>query len=230
MGTSAPLLAKLKNKLIVSCQAPEGDLFHSPRAMAEFALAATMGGAAGIRANGAADIRAIRGVVNVPIIGISKTLHGDGKVLITGSLDDAWKLKQAGADVIALDCTVRGCRYGAFERLQKIKTELKIPVFADVSTVEEASAATQAGADAILSTLRGYTPETSHVHAFEPPFIAELCHAISVPVIAEGRITSPELATAAIRAGAFAVVVGSAITRPKEITRRFAAALDLHKS
>lgn len=226
MEPFAPLFAKLKHRLIVSCQAPEGDTFHRPTAMAEFALAATRGGAAGIRANGAADIEAIRSAVNVPIIGISKRIQDDGKILITGSFNEARELNQAGADIIALDCTARGQRYGALERIRKIKAELGVPVFADIATIEESVAAAQAGADVVLSTMRGYTPETSHVHVFEPSFIADLSRISTVPVIAEGRVLTPGLAVEALLAGAFAVVVGSSITRPQEISARFAMALD----
>ena len=125
----------------------------------------------------------------------------------------------AGADLIALDCTARGERCGALERLRRIKAELGVPVFADIATVQEAVRAAEAGADAVLSTLRGYTRETRHVKTFEPAFIAELVRAVGVPVIAEGRIQTPAEVCAALDAGAFAIIVGTAITRPEMITR-----------
>ena len=131
---------------------------------------------------------------------------------------------EAGAGLVAIDCTGRGQKYGAFDRLRRIKEELGVPVLADIATVEEAVQAAQAGADAVLSTLRGYTPETDHVLAFEPSFIAQLIQAVDVPVIAEGRIQTPAQVRAALDAGAYAVIVGTAITRPELITRGFVAA------
>lgn len=226
MNSVGNAILNLKHRLIVSCQAPDGDAFRSPEAMARFAIAAVEGGAGGIRANGPADVNAIRRSVALPIIGISKRLQADGRILITGSFEEARELVAAGADIIALDCTRRGQDYGALERLARIKMELGVPAFADIATVEEAVQAAGAGADAVLPTLRGYTPETAHVRTFEPAFIAALCKAVTVPVLAEGRIGNPQEAAAALAAGAFAVVVGTAITRPGEIARRFALALD----
>src|SRR5699024_6500447 len=112
----------------------------------------------------------------------------------------------AGADIIALDSAKRGQEKGALERIRRIRSELNVPVMADIATLEEAVAAASAGADFVLSTLRGYTAETLDVREFEPNFIAELVGAVPVPVIAEGRIQRPEQALAAVSAGAFAVV------------------------
>lgn len=193
--------------------------------MARFARAAAVGGAAGIRANGTADVRAIRAAVELPVIGIEKRVMPDGRILITPEFGDAAALVQAGAAAVALDCTTRGAGYGALERLAQIKRELGVPVLADIATVEEARRAAQAGADFVLSTMRGYTADTAHFPDFEPDFIRALVDAVDVPVIAEGRIAAPGEAAAAIEAGAFCVIVGSAITRPHEITRRFAGAI-----
>ncbi len=219
------MIENLKNRLIVSCQASEGDAFYGPEFMARFARAAVDGGAAGIRANSPEDIRAIRRVVDVPVIGIQKRWHADGRILITPEFEDARALVEAGAAAVALDCTARGQRYGALDRLRRIRSELGVPVLADIATLEEGVAAAEAGADYVLSTMRGYTAETESIRGFEPAFIAELVRRVRVPVIAEGRINAPEQAAAALRAGAFAVIVGTAITRPHEITRWFAGAL-----
>jgi N-acetylmannosamine-6-phosphate 2-epimerase/N-acetylmannosamine kinase len=226
MNSVSEAILKLKRRLIVSCQAPEGDPFHSSEAMVQFAEVAVEGGAGGIRANGPADVSAIRRTVTVPIIGISKRWQADGEVLITGSFEEARELITAGADIIALDCTQRGRHYGALERLAQIKTELGVPAVADIATVEEAIIAAGGGADAVLSTLRGFTPGTTHVRVFEPSFIAALHKAVSVPVLAEGRIGTPEAAAEALAAGALAVIVGAAITRPRDVARRFVLALD----
>ena len=195
--------------------------------MARFAVAAVEGGAAAIRAEGPDDIRAIRQAVRVPILGIRKQVQDDEKVLITPTFESAQELIAAGADMIALDVTRRGQRYGAIERLRRIRKELSVPVFADIATEQEALEAAAAGADFVLSTMRGYTGDSLHVQKFDLAFIAGLVRCCPVPVIAEGKIETPEQARAAIEAGSYAVVVGSAITRPATIARRFADAINL---
>ena len=212
-------------RLIVSCQAREGEPFRDPTSMARFAASAVAGGAAAIRARGPEDIQAIRKAVDVPILGICKQMQNDGKLLITASFECAQELVAAGADMIALDVTRRGREYGALDRLRCIQQELAVPVLADIATVEEALIAAAAGADFVLSTMRGYTDETMSVQGFDLSFIHELVGRSPVPVIAEGRIETPEQASAALSAGAYAVVVGSAITRPITIARRFADAI-----
>jgi len=226
MKTVPEIFLRFKNKLLVSCQASEGEAFRDPVSMGRFASAAVAGGAAGIRAEGVDDIKSIQAAVDVPIIGIRKSIASDGRVLITPSFESARELVEAGADMIALDYTSRGQTYGALDRLRRIKDELGVPVLADIATVEEARAAEEAGADLVLSTMRGYTEETSHFKSFDPGFIAELSAAVSVPVIAEGRIWTVDEAREAMSAGAFAVSIGSAITRPHEITRRFVSVVE----
>lgn len=216
----------LRGRMLVSCQAWEDDPFHGPEHAARFAAAAVEGGAAGIRANGPEDVRAILAAVRVPLIAIQKRAADDERILITPTFEDAAALVRAGADCVALDCTARGQRYGALERLRRIRRELGVPVAADVATAREGSAAAEAGADFILSTMRGYTEDTAHVQAFDAGFIAELVLAVDVPVIAEGRIWTREEARAALAAGAFAIVIGSAITRPREIAGYFARAIE----
>ena len=216
-------MTPLEGGLIVSCQADPADAFYG--LMDRFARAALAGGAKGIRANGPDDIRAIRHAVELPIIGIQKSLHHDGKILITPSFESAQALASAGATAIALDCTRRGQDSGAFDRLRRINAELKLPVMADIATIEEAIAAFEAGADFVLSTMRGYTADTSDIAHFDPRFIEQLVRAVGIPVIAEGRVDTPDLARQAIEAGAFAVVVGSTITRPHLVTRMFSDAV-----
>ena len=220
------LLKLMEGRLIVSCQAVDGDPLRDASVMARFAQMAEEAGAGGIRANGAEDIAAIRGVVKTPILGIQKRHHEDGGILITPTFEDAREIVEAGAHIVALDCTARGQRYGALDRLRRIRAELGVPVVADIATVEEAVAAAEAGADAVLTTMRGYTAETAQVTEFEVDFVRAVIAAVPVPVIAEGHIHSPWQAAAAIEAGALAVVVGSAITRPRDIARRFAEAVE----
>jgi putative N-acetylmannosamine-6-phosphate epimerase len=221
-----PLIRRLLcGKVIVSCQAPEGDAFRQSESMARFARAAVDGGAAGIRANGTDDIAAIHRAVSVPIIGIEKRLRPDGSVQITPTLEMARRLVKAGSAIIAVGCTRQDAQAGSLETVRKIPLELGVPVMADIATVQEAVAAAEAGAAFVLSTLRGYTTDTAQITRFEPAFIRDLCQAVSVPVIAEGRIHRPEQAREAMEAGAFAVIIGTAITRPAEITRGFVNAM-----
>jgi N-acylglucosamine-6-phosphate 2-epimerase len=220
-----PVARKIHSRLIVSCQAREGEPFRDPAALARFACAAVMGGAAAIRAQGPDNIRAIREAVDVPILGLWKQVQEDGRLLITPTFESAQQVVAAGAEMIALDVTRRGRHYGALDRLRRIRQDLNVPVFADIATIDEALIAADSGADFVLSTMRGYTDETEHIHSFDLPFIEELVRSCPVPVIAEGRIETPEQARAALAAGAYSVVVGSAITRPHTITRRFVDAL-----
>lgn len=218
-------LRQVEGRLIVSCQASPGDAFYGEGLMARFAQAAVMGGASGIRAHSAEDIRSIREAVDVPVIGIFKQLWEDGRILITPTFESARSLADAGSAMIALDCTARGQRYGALDRLKQIREQLQVPVMADIATLEEAIAAEQAGADVVASTMRGYTDETAFVDRFQPEFITALRKAVPVPVLAEGRIATPREAQSALEAGAAAVIVGSAITRPHLVTEDFVRAV-----
>lgn len=221
-------LRPLRGRLIVSCQAWDDDPFHGPGLMRRFAQAAIEGGAAGIRANGPEDVRDIRAALGpaIPVIAIQKRqMPEDGRILITPTFEDAQALVEAGADAVALDCTSRGQKHGALERIRRIRQELNVPVAADIATLDEAIAAAAAGASFVLSTMRGYTDETATSHTFDPAFVAELVKNLPVPVIAEGRIWTPRDAQRALDSGAFAVVVGSAITRPRDITRLYATRL-----
>src|SRR5581483_1055795 len=220
-----PICRHFYRRLVVSCQAREGEPFRDPNCMARSAVSAVAGGAAAIRANGPHDIREIRKAVSVPILGIWKQPQEDGRPLITPSGEAAQALIAAGADMVAIDVTCRGQRYGALGRLARIRRDLNVPALADIATLEEALAAAQSGANFVLTTMRGYTEETAHVRSFDLAFLRELVRRCPVPVIAEGMIETPEQARAALDAGAYAVVVGSAITRPVTIARRFAEAV-----
>ncbi len=226
MKPFSDVLLALHQRLIVSCQAPDGDPFHDPESMARFARTAVMGGAGGIRANGAEDVRAIRAAVSVPILGIDKRLMEDGRILITPTFEGARSLVEAGAGIIALDCTARGRRYGAIERLQRIRAELRVPVMADCATLEEAKAAAAAGAEIVASTMRGYTDATADVTCFEPFYVAEWVRELDTPLIVEGHVSTPDEAAAAFAGGAFSLVIGTAITRPEAITRRIVQAIE----
>ena len=225
MSTHEEFLQQIRGGLIVSCQALRGEAFRDSASIARFARAAVAGGAVGIRAASPEDIRAIRAAVDLPVIGIEKRMMEDGRILITPTFEDARALVEAGASAIAIDCTTRGQRFGALDVVRRIREELGAPVMADIATLEEAVAAEAAGASIAGSTMRGYTDETEGVDVFQPEFIRELAGRLGIPVIAEGRVNTPREAAEALRAGAWAVVVGAAITRPHEVTRWFVKAM-----
>ncbi|WP_085506095.1 N-acetylmannosamine-6-phosphate 2-epimerase [Thalassobacillus devorans] len=221
------LVKNLKSKLIVSCQALEGEPLHDPYIMSKMALAAAQGGAAGIRANTVRDIQAIKQEVDLPIIGIIKKDYPDNDVRITPTIKEVRELYEEGCDIIAFDatCRKRPDEQGFTEFFQKVKKEFPQQLFmADVSTPEEAMVAERAGVNIVATTLAGYTGYTEGVvplHVLE-----KVMGLVSIPVIAEGNYDTPEKVKKALELGAHAVVVGSAITRPQLITKRFAAAID----
>lgn len=212
-----------KGSLIVSCQARDDNPLHGPVFMGAMALAARDGGAKAIRANGPEDVRAVK-AAGLPVIGIHKVFSDGFPVYITPDFAAAEALAEAGADIIALDCTPRP-RKGDDPAvlIGRIREELGLEVFADISTLDEGLAAEEMGATYISTTLSGYTQYTEPKP--EEPDLAlveALAKRVSAPVVAEGRYNTPELARAALDAGAHAVVVGTMITNPREITRAFA--------
>ena len=219
-------LAAVKGKLIVSCQALDNEPLHGAAIMAKMATAASIGGAAAIRANSPADIRAIKQAVDLPLIGLYK--QGDSGVYITPTFDSAAAIADAGADIIALDCTNRQ-RPDAVPLpglLARIQSELRLPIFADVSNLDEAQAAADLGAAMAAPTLSGYTENSPPQAGPDFELLRQMIAALPIPVIAEGRIHSPGQARRALELGAWSVVVGSAITRPRAITARFVRALE----
>jgi N-acylglucosamine-6-phosphate 2-epimerase len=218
------VISQIRGGIIVSCQAEEDDPFNRPEYLALFARAAEMGGARGIRAREAENIRAICAAVSLPVIGITKGEFPDGSVLITGDFHDVEAVLDAGAAIAAADATGRirpngltGARF-----IAEIKKRWDVPLMADISTLEEGLAAEAAGADLIGTTLAGYTPYSEST-GDEPDWelLRGLVQQAKAPVILEGRIWTPEQAKQAMELGAYAVVVGTAITRPRVVTRRF---------
>jgi N-acylglucosamine-6-phosphate 2-epimerase len=219
-------LELLRDALIVSCQAPAGSPLRAPAHMAAMAQAALVGGARGIRAEGPADIEAIARAVDLPVIGLRKlTLPGTG-VYITPTLQSAREVLEAGAAVLAVDATLRprhdGTPPDAF--IRRLNREMDVPVLADVDTLEAGLRAREAGAGAVATTLSGYTGAGAPPDGPDLELVAALAARLDCPVVAEGRYATPEQVGAAFAAGAFAVVVGTAITNPVALTRRFAAA------
>jgi N-acylglucosamine-6-phosphate 2-epimerase len=222
-----PLLSKLHHGLIVSCQAAEEEPLHGAHLMAALARAAAEGGAVAIRANGPADIAAIRAAVSLPIIGLYKADLPGFAVRITPTLEHARQIAEAGADVLALDTTARPHPHGftAADLIARVREATGLPVLADVATLAEGLAAGEAGADAVATTLSGYTSDSPRQEGPDLELVRLLAPRLPVPLIAEGRIATPEQARQALDLGAWAVVVGSAITRPQWITAHFVAAL-----
>jgi N-acylglucosamine-6-phosphate 2-epimerase len=219
-----PGLSKFNKGLIVSCQAYPGDPLYGAGIMAKMALAAKQGGAVGIRANGREDIASIKAAVDLPVIGIVKRTYPDSDIYITPTLREVQEIGEAGADMIALDATARPRPNGETlaELVAYIHDVLNLPVMGDVSTLEEAVQAQTLGIDVVAPTLAGYTPYTAMTDGPDWALLDAMLRELRIPVIAEGRIWTPEDARRAFRSGCRNVVVGTAITRPEWITERFA--------
>jgi N-acylglucosamine-6-phosphate 2-epimerase len=219
------ILRRLHGGLVVSCQAPPGDPLHGPVFMAAMARAAVLGGAVGIRANGPADIQAVRRAVDVPVVGLWK--DGAEGVYITPTVRHARAVVDAGAQIVAIDATSRSRpdRSTMPEVIEGLRRTHRCLVMADVSTLDEGVVAVSSGADLVATTLSGYTPYSPQGPGPDLQLVAALAARVDVPVVAEGRIGTPQQARAALDAGAWTVVVGGAITRPQLITARFVAAL-----
>lgn len=224
-------LNELKGPFVVSCQALEDEPLHSSEIMAKMAVAARMGGAEGIRANSVNDINAIKEAVNLPVVGILKRDYDDSEVFITATKRELDELFTSQVDMIALDATNRKRPNGeTLEELVRYAREKRpdIELMADISSVEEAVHAEKLGFDCVSTTLIGYTKETEGQSLFDDNFrrLKEMKQQLSIPVVAEGKLNTPELAREALEHGADFIVVGSAITRPQLITERFKAEID----
>jgi len=226
------IVKKLEKKIIISCQASEGEPFHDLNCLMAMTKAVLNGGASGLRMAGARDIKEAKKFCNVPIIGITKPepLPDNWKeiVYITPTFDDAKQVQEAGADIIAVDGTSRKRpKENLAELIYKIKIELNTPVMVDTATLEEGLMCKLMGADIISTTLSGYTQESLYRNNGEPDFelLENLVKLADCPVILEGRVWTPEHVKEAFDLGAYAVVIGSAVTRPHLITERFIKAL-----
>lgn len=221
---SKDLFNSIKHGVIVSCQADEGDPFNSPEGVTLFAKAAVLGGAVGIRSQGIKKTKMIIASVNVPVIGLIKSKFDDGFVKITGRIQDVEDLINIKSDIIAIDGTFR-IREGLSgpDFIAKVKKDFNCLVMADIATLDEGIACYHAGADCISSTLSGYTPNTLDKPKNIPDYelAANLVKNIPIPIIAEGRINRPDFASKIKESGVWAIVVGTAITRPKTITSWF---------
>jgi len=208
------VIAPLKNGLVVSCQAPPDSPLFEPEVIAAIAQAAVLRGAVGVRIDTPDHVKAVRARVIVPIIGLWKRQFPTSDVYITPQFEHAEAIAAAGADIIAVDATSRP-RPGdevLDTLIQRIHDQLQLPVMADIDTIEAAKAAAAAGADLIGTTLFGYTAATE---GQSPPGFAlleDMAKTLSVPIVCEGGISSPDQARQALDLGATTVVVGTAIT------------------
>lgn len=223
-GVSAAMLDALKGRLIVSCQAPPGSPLHDAYVIARMALAAERGGAAALRIDSPAHIRAVRALCRVPIVGLHKQQHEGADVYITPTPAAADAVVEAGADIVAVDATPRERPHGA--TLDAIVERLRgrCLVMADISTADEGFAALDVGVDVLATTLSGYTAQSEPRDGPDLTLVSDLARRTHVPVICEGRIRSADDVRRAFAAGAFAVVVGGAITGVDQLVRHFVEA------
>jgi putative N-acetylmannosamine-6-phosphate epimerase len=225
------ILDQLRGRLIVSCQAFPNDPMDDLETLRRVARSAVLGGASGLRLNGAELVRAVRSDNPLPIIAIEKSYQG-GQLRITPDFASAKALAEAGADIIALDCTAQTHSHGEPWRdiVHQIHDELGLLVMADIATLPEGMLAVEGGVDIVAPTLYGYTQDTQNSTGFDPELVRSLAGETGKPVFAEGHVSTPALAGIALEAGAWSVVVGSAITRPGSITSSFIKEMQLSAS
>lgn len=224
------LIKQLNHGLVVSCQALPSEPMYTETGgvMPLFAKAALEAGAVGIRANSVRDIKEIKELIPLPIIGIIKQVYPNSEAYITPTMKEVDALVEVGCDIIATDFTSLTRENGltAYEFLLSVKEKYPNQCFmADCATLEDALLADKAGVDFIGTTMSGYTNDSSLTEGPNFELIHEIIKSCNAPVIAEGRIHYPEQARRVLDTGALCVVVGGAITRPKEIAERFVKAI-----
>jgi N-acylglucosamine-6-phosphate 2-epimerase len=229
----ANVLARWRGGLIVSCQAAAGSPLARPEIIAALALTAELNGAVGVRIDGPANVAAVRRVISIPILGIEKVIYGGFDVYITPTFAAAARVVRSGADLVALDGTLRPRPQGETlpKIIRRVREELQTPVVADVATEAEGLAAGEEyGADFISTTLSGYTAETRDKSGPDFELVERLSKRLAhAPVICEGRVRDPEDVRRAFDCGAFAVCVGTAITGVDWLVRQYVAATPVAK-
>lgn len=218
--TGHDLLTCLAGGLIVSCQADASSPLRDSGVIARLALCAELGGAVALRVDSPGDIRAVRELCTLPVLGLHKR-PGSYRPLITTSFDDAAGLVAAGADLVAIE--VSPDSPDAVRLIERVARELGVPVVADVATLEAGEQAVAAGAQLVATTLSGYLHGSAAADGPDVGLVRHLA-GLGIPVVAEGRYRTRDQVAAAFAAGAHAVVVGSAITDPRSTTSWFAAA------
>lgn len=226
--TNKEILDKIKGGLIVSCQALESEPLYDSYIMSKMALAAKLGGAVGIRANTVVDIKAIKEKVDLPLIGIIKQEYDDSDVYITPTMKEVNALVETGCEIIAIDATNRLRPNGETLEAFFTKVREKYPnqlFMADTSCFDEGKKAEELGFNLIGTTMAGYTPYTKGTPLPDFNLMQRYVSELHTPVIAEGGIWVPEQLKKAIDIGVHSAVVGTAITRPRDITKHFAEVL-----
>lgn len=219
----------MKGGLIVSCQAAPGAPLHGSPYMAAMARAAKMAGAVGIRADGPLDIAAIKAAVDLPMIGIYKirlpVQHK--RVYITPTFEAAAEIARLGSEIISLhvlpeyDADVEALK----TRIRRIKQELDVLVMADIATVSDAEFAVEHGVDIVATTSARYAWPDEKIPGPPVALIRDLARTVPVPIIAEGHFKTPQQCVEALEAGAYAVVVGTALTAPEVVMAEFVQAM-----
>jgi N-acylglucosamine-6-phosphate 2-epimerase len=218
------VLARLRGGLIVSVQAEANSVLNTPQTIALLARCAVQNGAAGVRIEGLERIRAVRAAVDVPIVGLVKRASSDFPVYITPGLDDVRAVAAAGAELVAFDATGRAREDAAsVEQLVAEAHRAQALALADCATQEDGKRAAAAGADALATTLTGYTEETRGSALPALDLLAQLA-VLSPFAVCEGGVAAPAHVREAFSAGAAAVVVGTAITNVDSLVRRFVQA------
>lgn len=224
-------LERIKGKMIISCQALPGEPLYveEKSIMYLMARAGKMAGSPAVRTSSVRDVVAIKEETGLPVIGLIKVQYPGFESYITPTMKEVDALVEAGSDVVALDCTLRsrgdGKTVNDFIREVREKYPEQI-LMADISNYEEGVNAWKMGMDIVGTTMSGYTDASPKLDGPDYELIRRLAQTIDIPVIGEGRIHYPQQAVEALEAGAYAIVVGGAITRPLEIANRFMKALE----
>lgn len=233
--TKQEILERIKGQIIVSCQAVPGEPLYveEKSIMYLMARAAKQAGTPAIRTSSVRDVVAIKEETNLPVIGLIKIVYPGYESYITPTMKEVDELVAVNSDIIALDCTMR--RRGDGKTIEEFIKEIKqkykdIILMADISTYEEGINAQKAGVDLVGTTMSGYTEYSPKIDGPDYELVRRLSKDLEIPVIGEGKVHSPKQAVQMLEAGAFAVVVGGAITRPLEIATRFINAVKQNKS
>ena len=222
------VLHKIKGGLIVSCQALKTEPLYGSDMMAKMAVAVRDGGAVAIRSNSPQDIKAIKKAVSLPVIGLYKVEYPDSEVYITPTMREIDTLIEAAPDIIAMDATNRLRPESATLENFFYEVRKKYPdmlFMADCSCFEDAVKAEKLGFDVVGTTLCGYTEETKHIVIPDYDLLHRMTRELNIPIIAEGGIWNTEQLKRVFEEEILAAVVGTAITRPREITRHFISAI-----
>lgn len=219
------IIEKLKNKVIVSVQAMPDEPLYKEECMVAMMQSVVNGGAGGLRVAGVRDVKNAKAMFDLPVIGLTKPdklpQNWQEVVYITPTLKEVDELINAGADIIAFDGTSRPREATIQSMVEKIKSNNRYSM-ADISTFEEGLNCEKLGVDILSTTLSGYTIEsTTNSEAPDFELLEKLVKNTNLPVVLEGRIWEPCQVKKAFELGAHCVVIGSAITRPQLITKRF---------